>query len=81
MEKAQKTERTKFKTKLTRLGSKINLFIGDDDKEGLKSHLDLMKSVMRDLEELHVKVLEMMSLTLRLLNCIFLRSLTKQSYP
>ena len=40
MEKKVKTERTRLKTRLTRLGTKINLFIGDGDREGLESHID-----------------------------------------
>ena len=58
MEKSVKTERTRLKRKLTRLGTKINLFIGDGDREGLEGHIDSMKSTMKDLEDLHVKSLE-----------------------
>ncbi len=58
MEAGQKTERTRLKSKLTRLGTKLKLKIGENDKVGVQNCLDEIKSTMEDLEVLPYKIVD-----------------------
>ena len=61
MEASQKSARTRLKSRLTRLGSKVKLKIGEGTKKGVEECLAEMQVAMDDLEALHTQILDKLS--------------------